>query len=104
MATIDELFEPRGIEMYVPSLARIREGLWAHLDAETRLILEVADYLGLDRTLGLTVDELDSLDSVLPGDLWNAISEYTVVGRARVFECDLRSIVKRIATSSTLTK
>jgi hypothetical protein len=104
MAAIDDLFAPRGLEMYVPSLARIRQDLWERLDAETCLILEVADYLGLHPTLGLTVNDLDRLESMLPGHLWHAISEYAVSGRSRVFEHDLRSVVQRIAASSALTK
>lgn len=104
MAEIDELFAPRGLEMYVPSLANFRRDLWSRLDSETRLILEVADYLGLDRTLALTTGDLDTVAPVVPGHLWNRISEYAMGGRSRVFERDRHSVIARIAASGSLTK
>lgn len=103
MAAIDELFAPRGIEMYVPALARIRADLWRGLGSGTALLLELADYTGLERALALTVGDLEDLAAIVPGHLWHAVTEYAV-GHGSIFEHDRRSLIACIAMSRTLTK
>lgn len=68
-----DLFEPRGFEAYVPALAAVRAACWPRLSSDVRLLLEVADYLGLERALRLTVGELMRLHQTLPGTLWNRL-------------------------------
>ena len=72
---LSSLFAPRGLELYVPALAALREELWARLDPELRLALEIADYLGLERAAALTTAETNEVAGVLPGHLWNALAQ-----------------------------
>lgn len=64
-----ELFLPRGLEAAVPGLARLRDALWWSLPARARLMLEVADYLGVERACALEVIELDALCGIVPEPL-----------------------------------
>jgi len=61
---------PRGLEAYVPDLATLRAAIWPKLSDDLHLILEVADYVGLERAFALGSQDLDDLYGVLPGDLW----------------------------------
>jgi hypothetical protein len=71
MTDDSELFEPRGFEAYVPALAPLRRNLWGYLAQETRVILELADYLGLERTVRLDSSGLDALVGRIPQRLWD---------------------------------
>jgi hypothetical protein len=61
---------PRGLEAYVPDLVSLRSAIWPALSEAVQLLLEVADYVGLERALGLFPDEVDGLYGLLPGELW----------------------------------
>lgn len=104
MASIDDLFAPRGVEAYVPSLAQVRRELWNRLDAEIKLCLEIADYIGLDRALGLKRLEIDELAPILPGRLWHLISKRADKTADHAFEHDRASIIAHIAASIAFTK
>jgi len=68
-ARASDLCVPRGLEAYVPALAGLRQAAWCHLPKQLKIILELADYFGLSRTLELTLGELDDLYDRLPGPL-----------------------------------
>jgi hypothetical protein len=67
---LDEALCPRGFEAYVPGLAAIRVIAWPYLAAVIRHALELADYVGLERTLALSVSDFLELRQRIPGDLW----------------------------------
>lgn len=64
-------FEPRGLEAYVPALASLRSVYWDRLDADLQVLLEIADYLGLDATLAMQEESLGALRALLPTELWH---------------------------------
>jgi hypothetical protein len=65
----EELFSLRGLEAFVPALAALRRDAWWHLPARYRTALEIADYLGLEHALALTIAELDELRGIVPEPL-----------------------------------
>lgn len=66
-----DFFAPRGLESYVPALAHIRQELWPHLDESVQLALHVADYLGLPDAVELRGVDLERLELILPGPVWD---------------------------------
>jgi hypothetical protein len=66
----DEVLSPRGLESYVPALAEIRAACWAEFSGISRHLLELADYIGLERAVSISVPEFIELQPRIPGDLW----------------------------------
>jgi hypothetical protein len=65
----EDLFSPKGVEAQVVALAAVRGSAWWRLPARARLVLEVADYLGLEQACGLQVRRVEALFGVLPEPL-----------------------------------
>src|ERR1700692_2347792 len=87
-----ELFEPRGLEAYVPALAALRRSLWGYLAQETRVILELADYIGLERVVRLDSGGLAPLVGCIPQKLWDRARAHI-----RAHPPSLDEVIARIA-------
>src|ERR1700726_256343 len=72
--TSDELYDPRGLEAYVPALVSLRRLAWGGLPEGLRLLLEAADYLGLDEAIALKRGGLEAVYGRLPGPLWTRVA------------------------------
>lgn len=94
---IDEFFKPRGLEMYVPRLSEIRRSAWTGLTAEMQTLLEVGDYIGLDRAISLKDSDLHELATVLPGPTWRRVLELKISGRDTLFSSTLEDVIAGIA-------
>jgi hypothetical protein len=66
----DEALSPRGLESYVPALCDLRAAYWPRLAGVLRHLLELGDYVGLERAAGMSVAEFHVIRDRIPGDLW----------------------------------
>ena len=77
----DECLTVRGLESHVPALNLIRIQCWPRLSAKWRCLLEVADYIGLEKLMALTAEDFDAFRTVLPAEIW-AYASHLVDGAA----------------------
>lgn len=89
-----ELFYPRGLEAYVPALASIRESCWTRLPGDVQTVLEVADYVGLERAI--EASRAVELRSVLPGPLLSRYADLAIRSRLTIGDI-LDAIAKSLA-------
>ncbi len=103
----DECLTVRGLESRVPALNAIRIQCWARLSAKWRCLLEIADYVGLEKLVTLTADDFHGFRTILPGEIWAYATQLTdgATGSAPAFRADcgaplqVRDIIEAVSSA-----
>lgn len=72
----DGMFTHRGLEVVVHALYDLRQRVAPHVPAMLADVLELADWIGLERAVSLTTDQLDELFYQLPKEIWDRVAAH----------------------------